>query len=109
MSDKTDVYALIGPKRARIKWIAPALVVSVFVLPAGIAFVLKFVKFVRAVGTDELGAIALVPMLNYLAVAAGFLCLLAWAILGGMFRDIEGPKFKLLENEELLESTKGNR
>lgn len=102
MKNKDAMPKVPTPGTYRWKWVVSTLVVGAFVLPAGIAFVLKFLKFMRTVGTDELGAIALVPMLNYLAVASGFLCLLAWAILRGMFHDIEQPKFQLLKNEELL-------
>ncbi len=89
-------------KRARTKGIILLLMALFFVAPAGIAFVAKFIKLMRTVGSDEMGAAALVPMLNYLAVAAGFICLLCWSIFRGMFRDVEAPKYKLLENEELL-------
>lgn len=54
--------------------------------------------------TDEAseGAFALVPILNYLLVSFGFLLLFGGAILSGMFRDIERPKFNMLENETIL-------
>jgi hypothetical protein len=42
-------------------------------------------------------------MLNYLAVAAGFICLTVWAAHRGMFKDIEAPKYRLLENEDELD------
>jgi hypothetical protein len=43
-------------------------------------------------------------MLNYLAVAAGFTCLFIWALLRGMFRDVEAPKHTMLENEAKLDA-----
>jgi hypothetical protein len=56
--------------------------------------------------TDEAseGAFALVPILNYLLVSFGFLLLFGGAILHGMFRDIERPKFNMLENETILDA-----
>ncbi len=89
--------------RARTKGRVLILMAVVFVSPAAFAFVNKFFKFIRTMDTDEMGAIALVPMLNYLAVAAGFLCLLVWAVSRGMFKDVEGPKFELLANEDRLD------
>lgn len=89
--------------RARTKGWVLILMAFVFVSPAAIAFVNKFFKFIGTMDTDEMGAIALVPMLNYLAVAAGFICLLVWATRGGMFKDIEAPKFEMLKNEEKLD------
>lgn len=88
---------------ARTKGRVLVLMAVVFVSPAAFAFVNKFLKFIRTMDTDEMGAIALVPMLNYLAVAAGFLCLLVWAVARGMFKDVEGPKFELLANEDRLD------
>lgn len=35
------------------------------------------------------------PIVIYGFVAAGFLCLLAWAFLSGQFRDVESPKHDL--------------
>lgn len=75
----------------------------IFVVPAGVAFVNKFIHFCRTLHTDEMGKSALVPMLNYLAVAAGFSCLFIWALLRGMFRDVEAPKYTMLENEAKLD------
>jgi hypothetical protein len=79
------------------------LMALVFLVPAGVAFVNKFIHFCQTVHTDEMGKSALVPMLNYLAVAAGFTCLFVWALLRGMFRDIEAPKYTMLENEAKLD------
>jgi hypothetical protein len=73
------------------------------IVPAAAGFFAKFVQFLRALQSDEAGRFAIVPILNYLAVAAGFVCLLVWAVLRGMFRDIERPKYTMLENEDRLD------
>jgi hypothetical protein len=39
---------------------------------------------------------------NYLLASIGFLCMLIWAAANGMFRDIEQPKYRMLEVEEQL-------
>ena len=49
-------------------------------------------------GSDALASF-LIPVLNYLLVAAGFFCLFFWAYAKGHFRDIEGPKYRMLELE----------
>jgi hypothetical protein len=41
---------------------------------------------------------------NYLLAGIGFLCLLGWATLNGMFHDVEQPKRTMLENEERLDA-----
>jgi uncharacterized repeat protein (TIGR01451 family) len=48
---------------------------------------------------DEEGAFTVVPILNYLLVSFGFLLLFVWAILHGMFRDIERPKHTSLGSQ----------
>lgn len=104
MTTADDMIPIPGPvRRRKTKALVLAIMAIVFVAPAGVAFIAKFIKFARTVGSDELGAAALVPMLNYLAVAAGFICLTVWAAHRGMFKDIEAPKYKLLENEGVLD------
>ena len=40
---------------------------------------------------------------KYLLASLGFFCLLMWAALNGMFRDLEQPKYNMLENERELD------
>jgi hypothetical protein len=42
-------------------------------------------------------------MVNYLLATTGFFCLFGWALLHGMFREIEAPKQRMLETEEWLD------
>ncbi|REK10311.1 MAG: cbb3-type cytochrome oxidase assembly protein CcoS [Planctomycetota bacterium] len=42
-------------------------------------------------------------MLNYLLASLGFLFLFGWAVMSGMFHDIERPKYTMLENEARLD------
>lgn len=88
----------IGPKAVLL-----GIMATLIVVPAAIGFITKFVYFVRTLRTDDSGSFAIVPMVNYLVVAAGFLCLLIWAAYRGMFRDIEGPKYSMLEHEDRLD------
>jgi hypothetical protein len=74
----------------------------VILLPALYGFGTKFRELVVLVG-DEEGSFTVVPILNYLMVTLGFLMLFGWALMHGMFRDIEGPKITMLENERRLE------
>lgn len=91
---------LFGSRRTRVILV---LMTLVFVGPAGVAFINKFIHFIKTIHTDAMGPSALVPMLNYLAVAAGFICLFVWALMHGMFRDVEAPKYTMLENEAKLD------
>ncbi len=80
-----------------------ALLAMVFIIPAGYGFSVRFMSFFRTLQADEQARFTIVPMLNYLAVAGGFICLFIWAVFRGMFRDIERPKYTMLENEEKLD------
>jgi len=84
----------------------------VFFVPGMLGFGEKLLLFAftvtqKAQGVYEDGRFAIIPLANYLLVFLGMLCLLAWAILGGMFRDIEGPKYTMLENERRLDEQEG--
>lgn len=72
-------------------------------VPSMLGFVMKFIEFVHTFQQDNGGAFAITPMLNYGLASLGFLCMLLWAAANGMFHDIERPKFRMLEIEELLE------
>ena len=75
-------------------------VLACFVLAitcAGGMFVFKLFSFMKTIKKDELAGFAFDPILIYAVVTVGFLCLLAWAFLTGQFRDIERPKYEMLE------------
>jgi hypothetical protein len=71
--------------------------------PSLYGFGTKFLEFIALYRGDVEGAFAITPILNYLLATLGFVCLFAWAALAGMFRDVEGPKWTMLENEALLD------
>ena len=80
------------------------LTMSILILvPSMIGFVMKFIEFVRVFQGEADGAFAITPMLNYLLASLGFFCLLIWAIVNGMFRDLEAPKHYMLEVEAKLD------
>lgn len=83
-----------------------AIVAIVFFLgPAMFGFATKFYELIRVFQGDPSGAFAITPIVNYLLAGCGFLMLFAWAARNGMFRDIEAPKFQMLENERRLDAT----
>jgi nitrogen fixation-related uncharacterized protein len=87
-----------------VRWrsVGMALLAAAILVPALYGFGTKFREFLLLVG-DEEGAFTVVPILNYLLVSFGFLLLFVWAILHGMFRDIERPKHHMLANERRLD------
>jgi predicted metal-binding membrane protein len=95
----TKPTAADGRRRTRLL----ILMAVIVMVPAGFGFITKFVEFVRTLRGDEAGGFTILPIVTYLAVAAGFLCLLVWAAMGGMFHDIERPKYTMLEIEAKLD------
>ena len=87
-----------GRPRTRVTVILAVIIL----VPALIGFGVKFREFLHLVG-DEDGSFTIMPILNYLLVSLGFLLLFLWAILHGMFRDIEKPKYQMLANERQLD------
>ncbi len=75
------------------------------VLTAGGAFLFKLCDFYITATTQGAQALAsfLIPVLNYLIVAVGFACLFLWAYFSGQFRDIEAPKYRMLEMQREID------
>ena len=92
------------PKESRIKRIVLWTIAILILLPAGYGFVEKLMLFILAVRRDLIGGFTIVPVVNYFIVTAGMVCLLLWGIAHGMFRDVERPKYDMLEREERLET-----
>jgi cbb3-type cytochrome oxidase maturation protein len=91
----------------RFLWIFSILMV----VTAGSAFIFKLIEFfVTATreGPSALGSF-LIPVLNYLLVAAGFLLLFLWAYFSGQFRDVEAPKYRMLEMQEQFDREQSRR
>ena len=83
--------------------IVTLLFAAVVLLPSLWGFSGKFAEFIAIYRGDVDGIFAISPIVNYLLASLGFFCLFFWAIYQGMFRDIEAPKYKLLENERRLD------
>lgn len=67
---------------------------------AGCMFFFKLFQFLKTIRKDELAGFAFDPIIVYGVVAVGFLFMLAWAFLSGQFRDVESPKYEMLERFE---------
>ena len=82
----------------RVLWIFSILMVAI----AGSAFLFKLIEFFYTAvreGPSALGSF-LIPVMNYLLVAGGFMLLFLWAYFSGQFRDVEAPKYRMLEMQE---------
>jgi hypothetical protein len=80
------------------------LILAVLILiPSLLGFAGKFLEFVHVFSGETDGVFAITPIVNYLLATCGFLLLLLWATVNGMFHDIERPKYTLLEREAELD------
>jgi len=97
-----------SPKSGRwFMWIFGPLVIVV----AGTAFIFKLIEFIMVAtneGPDAMGTF-LIPVMNYILVAAGFLCLFLWAYFTGQYRDVEGPKYRMLEMQHEIDRQESSR
>ena len=92
-------------KRSNRRMRIVVLLMAVGILvPSLYGFGTKFLEFVALYRGDVEGAFAVTPILNYLLASTGFLLLFVWAVLNGMFRDVERPKYTMLENEQRLDA-----
>ena len=76
---------------------------------AGSAFLFKLIEFFYTATTKGVQAMHsfLMPVMTYLVVAAGFACLFLWALLSGQFRDVEGPKYRMLRMQDEIDRHDG--
>ena len=78
-------------------------VVALGLLAAGSGFVFKLTEFIKVVKTGEAEGFAVVPVVTYFCVTAGFVCLFIWNYLRGGFHDVERPKYDMLERHEEID------
>ena len=76
---------------------------AIILIPSLIGFVMKFGEMIALTDVVSDGGFAVTPVINYLLASAGFFFLLLWAACNGMFRDLEQPKYIMLENERELD------
>jgi hypothetical protein len=77
----------------------------VILVPSLFGFATKFREFIQIYRGEVDGVFAITPIINYLLASIGFF--FCWAIFHGMFRDIERPKYTMLENERKLDEQDG--
>ena len=95
------------PSRVR-SWVT-LLLALLILIPSLWGFGSKFLEFVAVYRGEVDGAFAVAPILNYLLASCGFLLLFCWAMMNGMFHDIERPKFTMLEIDEQFEKQSPRR
>ncbi len=71
---------------------------------AGVAFVYKMTEFSTTIMRDDVEGFGASAIGIYLSGAVPLMFLTLWAVLTGRFRDIERPKYRMLELHEEIES-----
>lgn len=92
---------MINNPPRRWSWGAVLLVLAILV-PAGYGFGMKF-RELLSLTTDSEGSFAIMPVVSYLVTSLGFFFLLIYAAMRGMFRNIEKPKYTMLDTERRLD------
>ena len=71
------------------------------ILIAGAGFTFKFIEYTISVfnSPSDIVNFAITPLVMYMSVAAGFLCLFIWTVIRGDYKDTELPKFRFFERE----------
>jgi hypothetical protein len=96
------------PSTTRRSQIVTTIVFALAILvPSLLGFANKFREFLQIARGEVDGVFAITPIVNYLLASLGFFFLFCWAIAHGMFRDIERPKYTMLENERKLDVEEG--
>jgi nitrogen fixation-related uncharacterized protein len=70
---------------------------------AGGAFVYKMAEFAMTIVKDDVEGFGAVAVATYLIGMLPIIFLTLWAVLSGKFRDIERPKFRVLELDREIE------
>ena len=97
-----------GPGTTRRSQVITTIVFALVILiPSLYGFANKFREFILLFRGDVDGVFAITPIVNYLLASLGFFFLFCWAIGHGMFRDLERPKYAMLENERRLDEEEG--
>jgi hypothetical protein len=70
---------------------------------AGLAFVYKMAEFAATMVEDDVAGFGAVTVVTYLMGMLPILFMTLWAVFSGRFRDVERPKYRMLELNEQIE------
>jgi hypothetical protein len=74
------------------------------VVIAGSAMVYKMTEFTMTIIKDDISGFGVVALAVYFTGMLPLLFLTLWGICAGHFRDIEGPKYRMLELDDEIEA-----
>ena len=76
---------------------------------AGLGFTYKMTEFAMTMVHDEVSGFGAVAITTYLIGMLPIVFVTLWAVLTGRFRDIERPKFRLLELNDEIDRAEASR
>ena len=92
--------ATLTKRQKALKWLIICLVI---LGPCLVTFGGKLQMLIAVFRGQAEWAFAVTPVVNYILATIGFLLLFIWAVLNGMFRNLEEPKLMMLTNERMLD------
>ncbi len=104
LSADTAAFGSSTRKDRSVAWTITIVFGVLILIPSMLGFVMKFGELMTLTGGSSDGGFAITPVINYLLASLGFFFLLMWAAVNGMFRDLERPKYLMLENERELDA-----
>lgn len=87
-----------------IRGIAVVGFASAVLIVAGMGFVYKMTEFSATIMREDIEGFGATAIAVYLTGVVPLLFLTLWAILSGRFRDIERPKYRVLELHDEIEA-----
>lgn len=106
MSKPQHLHPVAGRHESRDRGTRNATVIVFAVavlLVAGVGFIYKMTEFAATIAKDEVEGFGAMAIGTYLIGVVPILFLTLWAVFSGKFRDIEAPKFRMLELDREIE------
>lgn len=87
-------------RRIDTKFAIISIVTILVMVVAGFAFVQKMVEFAMTIGEDDVAGFGPASVMSYFLGMLPLLFITLWAAFTGRLRDVEAPKYRMLEMNE---------
>ncbi len=95
--------SVAGRRRWSIRYVAVLMFAVAVLVIAGLGFTYKMSEFALTIVNDDVEGFGAVAVSVYLIGMVPIVFLTLWAVFTGKFRDIERPKFRMLELDREIE------
>jgi len=92
-----------GSSERAVRNAAVILFAVAVLLVAGVGFIYKMTEFAATISNDDIEGFGAMAIGTYLIGVVPIVFLTLWAVFTGKFRDIERPKFRMLELDREIE------